>query len=683
MEIPAEMSAWRVHAYGEGKDPADAISKMTLEKVPVPEPAEGQVLIKVNMAALNPVDWKLFSGGMHGMVPLTFPCTPSFDVGGVVAKVGPGESGFQVGDRVVTNLGVAETCQKDTPVGPGGALAEYALAYASTVSKREGLVTKEVAGLSLAGLTSYQALTTGQGESFQGTELGRLEAGQKLLVLGGASGTGCLAIQIAKSLGVHVATTASDNKTPDGVSKMDFVKSLGADEVINYKTEDWSEKLAGQDYDLIYDCAGDEADWTKAGKVLKKKASFVSIASVVGSSTREHNFRTFFVKSNATDLDKLVALMKEGKLKVPIDSTLSFDQVPAALKQSMKSSSAGKLLVQVRGGSKAGTKVLVTGGSGYLGAWCVKLALDRGYTVHTTVRSEAKAAFLKALPGAEERLKVFGGVDLLGENAFDEAMAGCELVLQTASPFFLEGQTEETLVKPALDGIKNVLGSATKLGVKKVVVTSSMAAVMASPKPQVPWTAEHWSDEQFCRDRSNWYVLSKTVQERTAWEMSKEEGCPWKMCAINPCLIFGPMVSGQPALNTSSNAAVKYFDGTMTKIQDSFTSLVDVRDVAEAHIAALDIEEAFGKRFVMVAEVPHNREIADLVREALPESLKDKVATDVEEKDVPPTPSIVDCAPTMDILDIKMRKTSGMVKDMVAQLIANGFDSSSQYVPGK
>jgi len=677
------MSAWRIHAYGEKGNPQDTISKMTLERVPVPEPAEGQVLIRVDMAAMNQVDWKLFSGGMDGMAPVTFPSTPSFDLAGVVVKVGPGTSTLAVGDKVCANLGVMETCQKDTPVGPGGACGEYAVAFNSTVSKREGLVAKEVAGLALAGTTSYQALVTGAGVSSQGTELGQLEAGQKVLILGGASGTGCLAVQIAKSLGAYVATTASENKTPDGRSKMEFVKALGADLVIDYKKDDWSEVLKGQAYDLIYDCAGDGADLKKASKVLKKKASFVSIANYHGSSTPEVSFKGMFVKSNAADLGMLVALMAEGKLTVPIDTTFSFDQVPAGYLQSMGSASAGKILVQVRGGSRASTKVLVTGGSGYLGSWCVKMALDRGYTVHTTVRSEEKAAFLKSLPGAAERLKVFGGVDLLGENAFDEAMAGCEFVLQTASPFYFEGGSEEKLVKPAVDGIKNVLGSATKLGVKKVVVTSSMASVMVSKTTQVPWTGEHWSDEEFMRETSNWYCLSKTVQERTAWEMSKQEGCPWKMCTINPCLIFGPMVPGQPALNTSSNLCLKFFDGGMTQIQDGFCPLVDVRDVAEAHVAALDIEEALGKRYVMVADVPHNRAIAALVREAVPEHLKAKVPTEEEQKDVPPTPSIVQCSPTADILEIRMRKTAGMVKDMVAQMIQNGFESSEQYVPDK
>merc|ERR1719468_958741 len=143
------------------------------------------------------------------------------------------------------------------------------------------------------------------------------------------------------------------------------------------------------------------------------------------------------------------------------------------------------------------------------------------------------------------------------------------------------------------------------------------------------------------------------------------------------------MVPGQPALNTSSALAVHFIDGEMKEIDDTFTPSVDVRDVAEAHVAALDIEDAFGKRFVMVGDVPHNRDIAALIREAVPDNLKEKVPTAQATKDVPPTPFIFDCSPTLNILDIKMRKSADMFGDTVKQLIENGFDSRSHYVPGK
>ena len=111
-----------------------------------------------------------------------------------------------------------------------------------------------------------------------------------------------------------------------------------------------------------------------------------------------------------------------------------------------------------------------------MGSWCIKVLLSRGYIVHTTVRNAAKAEFLSTLTGSKDRLKVFPGVDLLSPRSYDAAMAGCSAVLHTASPFFNAGGSEEKLVTPAVEGTRNVLTSCAKLGVKRVVLTSSTAS---------------------------------------------------------------------------------------------------------------------------------------------------------------------------------------------------------------
>jgi len=339
------MKAWRLNAYNE--DVPKAIESMTLEDVPVPAPKDGEVQIKVDTASINPIDWKLFSGGYHGLFPVTFPYTPGFDVAGTVSAVGPNTT-LKVGDRVIVDTGLAESCNAAAKVEPGGAFAEFVLAPEGLVVKIGDLPFEKVAGLPLAGMTSYQALFTGNGTDFTGKALGSLAAGQKLLVLGGASMTGQFAIQLGKDAGATVATTASSNPMPDGTPKVDAMKALGADVVVNYKSEDWSAVLAGKEYDLIYDCVGDAEDWKKAAKVLKKGGKFVTIANFGENAPIDGlEIQAFIIKSNSADLAILVEKVKAGKLKVGIDSTVPLADVKAALIKSVGWSAAGKQLVKI------------------------------------------------------------------------------------------------------------------------------------------------------------------------------------------------------------------------------------------------------------------------------------------------------------------------------------------------
>lgn len=179
--------------------------------------------------------------------------------------------------------------------------------------------------------------------------LGDLKAGQKLLVLGGSSGTGLFAIQLAKSVGASVACTASTNKTLDGHSKLDVVKSMGADVVIDYKTQEWATELAGKEYDMILDCVGDDKDWVNAPKVLKKGGLFVSLANFTPTEPEKSDatFAAMIVKSSGEDLRKMVTLAEAGKLKVCIDAILGFDQVKEALSKSLTARSGGKIIIDV------------------------------------------------------------------------------------------------------------------------------------------------------------------------------------------------------------------------------------------------------------------------------------------------------------------------------------------------
>jgi NADPH:quinone reductase-like Zn-dependent oxidoreductase len=348
------MQAWQATAYGEGGNPADTISKLVLkEDVPIPVAKDGQVVIKVEMCAINPIDWKLFSGGLHGIVPVTFPYSPGFDISGTISAVGAGVTGLAVGDKVCVDIGLVETCKDPAPAGPCGGLAQYAAALAETVSKRGTLSAETAAGLPLAGLTAYQALFTGAAASFTGTPLGKLSSGQKLLILGGSTAVGQYAIQLAKNAGISVTVTCGDAKMSDGTPKAAYLKQLGADETINYKEADWATELKGKEFDQILDAVGSEDDWKKAPGVLKAGGDYVTIANFTTQPSPDDpvSFKIFLLKSSSSDLDVLVGMAEKGALKVPVDQIYDFKDAPAALSKSFDSTKGsgamGKLFVRV------------------------------------------------------------------------------------------------------------------------------------------------------------------------------------------------------------------------------------------------------------------------------------------------------------------------------------------------
>jgi len=327
-----------------------------------------------------------------------------------------------------------------------------------------------------------------------------------------------------------------------------------------------------------------------------------------------------------------------------------------------------------------------------LGSWCVKFLLDRGYTVHTTVRSAEKAAYLRVLPGSD-RLKIFEKVDLLDAGAFDAAIMGCDAVLHTASPFYTKDGSEDKLVWPAVEGTRNVLTSCRRLGVKKVACTASTANIYINygtlPADHV-YTEEDWSPEGMLREKRNWYALSKVMAEKMAWQLSKEEGCPFQLVVLHPTLILGPMLPGQPHLNTSSSSLIGYVDGSVKEIENGCKTVVDVRDVAMAHIAAIERGTAWGRRVLLIAGSPHFKELAGFIRDTLPEEMKGHVPDVVSEKlgptvlgAPPPNPVLYDAAPSHELLGIEYRSIEEQVKENVRTMLANGFRSASQYSTSK
>ena len=250
--------------------------------------------------------------------------------------------------------------------------------------------------------------------------------------------------------------------------------------------------------------------------------------------------------------------------------------------------------------------VLVTGASGYIGSWIVRCLLEAGRTVHGTVRNPQKPSGLEHLHKLSDdhpgRLRLFKA-DLLDTGSFDEAMAGCELVMHTASPFILSGfkDAQEALVRPALEGTRNVLDSVNRTpSVKRVVLTSSVVAIYGDniDSRDVPggvFTDEHWNTTSSVDHQP--YSYSKTVAEQEAWRYQKAQD-RWDMVTIHPGLVLGPALTS--ASDSASLSTMKQFtDGSMLAGAPALTmGVVDVRDVADAHLRAGFTPEAHGRYIV-------------------------------------------------------------------------------------
>ncbi|KAL3732668.1 hypothetical protein ACJRO7_029335 [Eucalyptus globulus] len=263
--------------------------------------------------------------------------------------------------------------------------------------------------------------------------------------------------------------------------------------------------------------------------------------------------------------------------------------------------------------------VCVTGGAGYIASWLINLLLQRGYTVKATIRDtndSRKTQHLLALGGAKERLHLFKA-DLLEEGSFDSIVDGCGAVFHTASPVvFSASDPQAEIVNPAVRGTLNVLKSCAKVpSIKRVVATSSMAAVVFNGKPLTSGVVvdETWfSDPVFCEESKLWYVLSKTLAEKAAWEFAKEKRID--LVVMNPGHVIGPLL--QPTVNLSVELILNFVNGT-EEFPNASYGFVDVRDVARAHIQALENPSASG-RYCTVGGVMHRPDMSKILHHLYP-----------------------------------------------------------------
>lgn len=262
-------------------------------------------------------------------------------------------------------------------------------------------------------------------------------------------------------------------------------------------------------------------------------------------------------------------------------------------------------------------RVLVSGGSGFLGGWCLVELLRRGYEVRTTVRDLGREPEVRARIGREvdcgERLG-FHRADLGEDAGWAEAVAGCDYVLHVASPFPpAQPKDPDELIVPAREGTLRVLAAALDAGVRRVVVTSSVAAVRGGvSEAAAPLTEAEWTDGD--DPKLEPYTRSKALAERAAWDLVDGRGERERLAAVNPGAILGPVLGEERSY--SLQMVERLLKGAPGSPRVGF-SLVDVRDVADLHIRAMTTPAAGGERFIAVARFQWMAEVAAVLRERL------------------------------------------------------------------
>jgi nucleoside-diphosphate-sugar epimerase len=269
--------------------------------------------------------------------------------------------------------------------------------------------------------------------------------------------------------------------------------------------------------------------------------------------------------------------------------------------------------------------VLVTGANGYVASWLVKYLLEDGFSVRATVRDKTntkKVGYLNKLAAAHPgKLELFNA-DLFNDGEFDQPMNGCSVVFHTASPFIVRGLSDpqKQLIEPALKGTRNVLTAANKTdSVKRVVLTSSVVAIYSDNVETLgqadgTFSESDWNDSSSIDHQP--YNYSKTLAEREAWKMAKAQD-RWDLVVMNPGLVLGPSLA-EASDSTSLSTILEIMDGTMrTGAPNLRFPVVDVRDVAKAHIKGATIEKANG-RHVLVSSSASVMDMAAWIKQALP-----------------------------------------------------------------
>jgi dihydroflavonol-4-reductase len=265
--------------------------------------------------------------------------------------------------------------------------------------------------------------------------------------------------------------------------------------------------------------------------------------------------------------------------------------------------------------------VLVTGGSGFLGGWCLVELLQRSYRARTTVRDLARESEVRTAVGtqvdARDRLDVVAA-DLTKDDGWADAVAGCDYVLHVASPFPpAQPKDPDELIVPARDGTLRVLRASLAAGVKRIVLTSSVAAVRRPAADSVAngrdLTEDDWNDPD--NPHTTPYTRSKTIAERAAWDFMRAEGAEDRLVTVQPGAIIGPLLGSDRSY--SLQAVERMLTGKMPGLPRLGFSFIDVRDVAALEVAAMSAAEAGGQRLIAASTFLWFSDVAAILREQL------------------------------------------------------------------
>ncbi|MDP4268336.1 MAG: NADP-dependent oxidoreductase [Bacteroidota bacterium] len=311
------MKAIKIYEYGRTE-------VLRYEETPSPKAGPNEVLLKVHASSINPVDTGLVGGYLTRMYNLQLPMTPGFDVAGVITQVGEGVTNFKVGDYIYGQASVMG--------GGSGAYAEYARTPVNCIAKMpENTSFIESACLALTGVSAYEALYKNI----------NLQAGQHILIHGGSGGIGTMAIQLAKYIGAYVATTVS-------TQNIQYAKQLGADEVIDYKSEEFDKLLTN--YDAVYDTIGGDT-YIRSFNVLKRGGILVSMREQPNIEHMEkYSVKSIYQHTQVTtqNLEALTKLVENKALKIYIEKVYPIENLKEAFNAKTNGHIRGKLAIEIR-----------------------------------------------------------------------------------------------------------------------------------------------------------------------------------------------------------------------------------------------------------------------------------------------------------------------------------------------